>query len=242
MMAMIWFGLQAGDRELGAAMVVFAACCYSPMIVFGPPAYPVSWGHATLLLVIGCTVAGSLRALSRQVHIHTRRLQQEATVDDLTGLLNRRGWRQAGSQELARAARTGLPVVLAMLDLDGLKRLNDRAGHAAGDRLLAETGQRIRETLRAGDVVARVGGDELAALLSNSTVDGAIAVIQRLRECTPPDAPFSAGIASWDGQQSLQDLLHRADRALYKAKARGGTRTEVAPPEPVAGRHLAVAP
>src|SRR5438874_1626992 len=109
------------DRALAT---LFAACCYGPMIVFGAPAYQVSWGHATLLLVIGCTVAASLRAHSRQVNLHTRRLQQEATVDDLTGLLNRRGWRQAAAQELARAARTGLPVALAMLDLDGLKLLN----------------------------------------------------------------------------------------------------------------------
>ena len=240
MMAMVWFGLQAGDRELAVALVVFAACCYLPMMVFGPPAYEVSWGHATVLLAIGCTVAASLRALSRQVHLHTRRLQQEATIDDLTGLLNRRGWRQAAAQELARAGRTGLPVTLAMLDLDGLKLVNDRAGHAAGDRLLADTGQRIRETLRAGDVVARVGGDELAAMLSNTTVDGAVAVVERLRERTPPHAAFSAGIALWDGHQPLEDLLYRADRALYSAKAQGGDRTEVAPPEPLTHRHVAL--
>lgn len=231
MMAMVWFGLQAGDRELVAALVVFAACCFAPMITFGPPAYQVSWGHAAVLLVIGCTVAASLRALSRQVHLNTIRLQQEATVDDLTGLLNRRGWRQAASQELARAARTGLPVALAMLDLDALKLFNDRAGHAAGDRLLADTGQRIRETLRAGDVVARVGGDELAAMLSNTTADGAVAVVERLRARTPRDAPFSVGIALWDGEQPLAELLHRADRALYEAKACGGARTAVAPPK-----------
>ena len=93
MMPMLWFGLQATDRELVVAGVVLAACSYLPMLVFGPPAYPVEWGHATLLVLVGSAVAGSLRTLSRQTQWLTDRLRREAVIDDLTGLLNRRGWR-----------------------------------------------------------------------------------------------------------------------------------------------------
>jgi diguanylate cyclase (GGDEF)-like protein len=229
MMAMIWFGVQATDRELLAAIVVLAVCCYLPMLVIGPPAYPLSWGHATLLLLIGSTVAGSLRTLIREMQILTRRLRQEAAVDDLTGLLNRRGWRHTAPRELARATRTGAPTALAMIDLDNFKELNDRLGHDEGDRVLRDTAERMRATLRAGDVIARFGGDEFVALLTNSTLDGALAAIERLCEGTPPQEAISVGVAMWDRTEAVEELLRRADLALYAAKARGGGMTEIAP-------------
>ena len=89
MMPMLWFGLQATDRELVVAGVVLAACSFLPMLLIGPPAYPVEWGHATLLVLIGSAVAGSLRTLSRETQWLTDRLRREAVIDDLTGLLNR---------------------------------------------------------------------------------------------------------------------------------------------------------
>jgi diguanylate cyclase (GGDEF)-like protein len=231
MMAMIWFGLQASDRELILAMLLLAACCYAPMLVVGPPAYPVSWGHATLLLLIGCSVAGSLRMLARETQSLTRRLREEAVIDDLTGLLNRRGWRQAAPRELARSARSGLPLVLLMIDLDDFKQLNDLQGHDRGDRALRAIAEGLRATLRAGDVVARLGGDEFVALLSNSTLEGAHAAVKRLRDALPMRIAFSGGVAVWDTREDLDELLRRADLALYAAKAAGGDRTEVAGPQ-----------
>jgi len=199
------------------------------MLVFGSPAYPVSWGHATLLLLIGCTVAGSLRSLTREMQALTRRLRQEAVVDDLTGLLNRRGWRYTAPREMARASRSASPTALVMFDLDNFKEFNDRRGHEEGDRVLRDTAERMRATLRAGDVVARLGGDEFVALLTNSSLEGALAVIDRLREVTPPQEQISAGIALWDRTEGLDELLRRADGALYAGKARGGGLTEIAP-------------
>ena len=87
----------------------------------------------------------------------------------------------------------------------------------------------MRATLRAGDVVARLGGDEFVALLTNSSLEGALAVIDRLREVTPPQEQISAGIALWDRTEGLDELLRRADGALYAGKARGGGLTEIAP-------------
>ena len=230
-MAMVWFGLAATDLELMGGMLVLAACCALPMVVIGAPAYPLSWDHAALLMLVGVTVAGSLRAVTRELGRLAQRFAQEAVVDDLTGLLNRRGWRYTAPRELARAARSGNPITLVTLDLDSFKELNDELGHEQGDRALRDTAERIRHTLRAGDVVARLGGDEFVALLTNSTLTGSLAAIDRLRDSTPPQESFSSGIAVWDRKEDLAELLRRSDLALYAAKDAGGGRTEVAPPQ-----------
>jgi diguanylate cyclase (GGDEF)-like protein len=230
MVAMIWFGLQATKYELLAGMLILALCSYVPMLVVGAPAYPVDWGHATLLVLVGFTVAGSLRAVAHEMQLLARRLREEAVIDDLTGLLNRRGWRYNAPRELARSARTQRPVAVAMIDLDKFKALNDSLGHSEGDRVLRETAERLQATLRLGDVVARLGGDEFVALLCNSTLDAALRAIARLRQLTPADASFSAGIAVWDREEELEEVLHRADIALYAAKSNGGGNTDVALP------------
>jgi diguanylate cyclase (GGDEF)-like protein len=229
MMAMVWFGLQASDREVLAMIALLAACAYLPMVLIGPPAYPVHWGNATLLVLIGATVAGSLRMAMRETRRLTERLRKEAVIDPLTGLLNRRGWELAAQQTLAQSRRSGGHVSLIAFDLDAFKRLNDTLGHDEGDRVLRETADRMVQTLRASDVVARLGGDEFVALLTSSTPDAALVVLERLRGITPARASFSAGIATWAHDEQLDDLLRRADLALYAAKAGGGNRTEHAP-------------
>src|SRR5205085_11991740 len=187
-----------------------------------------------LLTLIGWTVAGSLWRLTRETQSLTRRLREEAVIDDLTGLLNRRGWRYAAPRELARSARGGNPLALVMLDLDNFKTLNDQEGHDRGDRVLQELAEGLRSCLRAGDVVARLGGDEFVALLTNSSLAGALSAMPRLRGALPARVSFSAGAAEWDRHEDLQELLRRADLALYAAKANGGSGTETAP-APLAG-------
>jgi diguanylate cyclase (GGDEF)-like protein len=221
-MAMVWFGLEATDLELVAGVLVLAACCTLPMVLVGPPAYPVSWGHAVLLALVGVAVAVSLRAVVRELGMLAQRFQQEAVVDDLTGLLNRRGWRYTAPRELARAARSRNPITLVTLDLDNFKELNDELGHEQGDHALRGTAERISATLRAGD--------EFVALLTNSTLTGSAAAIDRLRDATPEREAFSSGIAVWDRKEDLSELLRRSDLALYEAKAAGGGCTSVAPP------------
>jgi diguanylate cyclase (GGDEF)-like protein len=228
---MVWFGLEATDIEMAAGLAMFAACCCLPMVLIGGPAYPHTWGHATLLMLVGVTVAGSLRAVTRELASVAERFQQEAVIDDLTGLLNRRGWRYTAPRELARAGRSGNPITVVTLDLDNFKELNDELGHEEGDRALRDTAERIRATLRAGDVVARLGGDEFVALLTNSTLTGSLTALTRLRDATPGPEAFSAGVAVWDRKEELPETLRRADLALYAAKEAGRGRTEVAPPQ-----------
>ena len=229
MMVMVWFGLQATDRELIVGLAVLAACSCLPMLVIGPPAYPVDWGHAALLVLVGATVAGSLRAVTRETQRLTERLRREAVHDDLTGLLNRRGWREAAHRDLAQAKRSGTSLGVVVVDLDDLKQINDSMGHDAGDRVLRETADRMRAALRGGDVLARLGGDEFAALLTDATLDGVLEVVRRLRDVTPSPGRFSAGVAMWDRRENLDELLRRCDVALYASKASGGGRTQMAP-------------
>jgi diguanylate cyclase (GGDEF)-like protein len=171
-----------------------------------------------------------MRTLTRETQKLNERLRRDATIDDLTGLLNRRGWRMAAEQELARATRDGTQVGLLLLDLDSLKEINDTRGHDEGDRVLMETADRMRTALRAGDVVARLGGDEFGALLMDTSDGQALAAVDRLTKMTPELGCFSAGVAAWEGKQTLDELLRRADVALYTAKTYGGSKVEIAPP------------
>ena len=105
------------------------------------------------------------------------------------------------------------------------------AGHDEGDRVLRETADRLRGALRAGDVLARWGGDEFVALLSDSTLDQSMRAVQRLRAVTPSPGQFSAGVAAWNRGEDIDELMRRSDVALYAAKAGGGGAAELAPLE-----------
>ena len=143
-------------------------------------------------------------------------LRTQAVHDPLTGLANRRLLEQLLPTEMSVSTRNHRPLSVVAIDLDGLKAVNDTAGHAAGDELLIQAARGFRAGLRAGDSLARVGGDEFTVLLPDADLDTARGVVQRLREATPRIA-FSAGVATWDGE-SADELLNRADAALYAVK------------------------
>jgi diguanylate cyclase (GGDEF)-like protein/PAS domain S-box-containing protein len=157
------------------------------------------------------------------------RLHSTARTDPLTGLPNRRVWDEDLERELARARRHGGSLCLAMLDLDRFKAFNDHHGHQAGDQLLAAAAAAWRPALRATDTIARYGGEEFAVLLPHSDEEGARRVVERLLECVPLGQTASAGIAAWDGAESAQQLLARADAALYDAKRAGRARALFSP-------------
>jgi diguanylate cyclase (GGDEF)-like protein len=150
------------------------------------------------------------------------RLERIAHTDELTGLLNRRAWREELPREMARAKREHKPLCVAMLDIDGLKKLNDTSGHHAGDQLLKQNAAAWSSALRPVDLLARYGGDEFAAILTGCRLDDAQKLIDRLVEATAADHSFSVGIAEWDGTQDVQSLMAEADARLYTAK---GART-----------------
>jgi len=147
--------------------------------------------------------------------------------------------REVLDRMLAHATRSREAFSVAMVDLDEFKAFNDRWGHLAGDDVLRSVGRSLRSGVRAQDVVVRFGGEEFCLLLPGTGEDGARTLVEQLRTTIPhsetlPDGArpptFSAGIATWDGQEDRRSLLRRADVALYRAKEAGRNRVESDPP------------
>jgi diguanylate cyclase (GGDEF)-like protein len=183
----------------------------------------ISAGSVVLFLL----VLGRMSGLVSQVQNQAAQLAALAHNDALTGLPNRRAWDLELSREMARAQRDGTPISVALLDIDYFKRFNDQHGHQAGDRLLKEAAAAWRAELRAGDLIARYGGEEFGVVLRGLTADAAWDLIDRLRSVTPLGQTFSAGVACWDTRQSPEQLVNRADTALYRAKREGRDRVVV---------------
>lgn len=155
-----------------------------------------------------------VRALTDEVRV----LADLAQTDDLTGLTNRRGWDEQITRELARARRSAEPLSVALLDLNRFKAFNDVHGHQAGDRLLVAAAAAWRSELRDADTLCRWGGDEFAVLLPDCPEHEADQVIARLVAATPGVESAVAGLACWDGAETPDQLLTRADTALYRSK------------------------
>jgi diguanylate cyclase (GGDEF)-like protein/PAS domain S-box-containing protein len=157
------------------------------------------------------------------------RLAELAAKDELTGLLNKRSFLVNLAGEVARARRHERSLSLAILDLDGFKRVNDAGGHPAGDRVLAEAAGRLGALVRTGEHLARVGGDEFGWILPETDADGASTAVARARSAIAGEAfrgagtlTLSGGICVSDGSIDAGEVYHRADRAPYRAKAAGG--------------------
>ncbi|SNS85301.1 diguanylate cyclase (GGDEF) domain-containing protein [Granulicella rosea] len=165
-------------------------------------------------------------------------LEQQSHTDVLTGLLNRRALTKHAEREIAYATRIGTPLALLICDLDHFKSVNDRFGHDAGDVALSTAATCIVEALRTNDIVARLGGEEFVLLLPNTTEAGALLVAERTRlrlaalEIRYRSYSFtltaSFGVTTLQpGDRDLEDIIHRADKALYLAKDTGRNRTIV---------------
>lgn len=165
-------------------------------------------------------------------------LREQSTTDFLTGLQNRRAFFDAAAAELARAQRHGFHVALLMIDVDFFKRVNDSVGHAGGDQVLMTVARVLRQNVRQGDLAARLGGEEFVALLSHCEPDAALGFAERVREAVaaqlvtpalgqaPVQVTVSVGVAdSGVHGLALENLLARADAALYQAKREGRNRT-----------------
>lgn len=155
----------------------------------------------------------------QQVHLNEQ-LKAQARTDPLTGIDNRRAWESEVVRSLARARRTGGPLTIALMDIDRFKEFNDGRGHPEGDRLLRDTVEAWRQLLRAEDHLARFGGDEFMLTFPDTEFSQAWEATERLREAVPHGQTCSVGIAGLEPGDALEDLVKRADEALYRAKSR----------------------
>lgn len=161
------------------------------------------------------------------------RLDHLASTDSLTGLLNRRALEEAAEQEIENCRSKRMPLTAVLMDLDGFKQINDTLGHAFGDQTLVEVAHCMREHMRQSDLLARIGGDEFAVLLHDTSRAEALEIAERLR-CSIEDLVVtdgqndarvraSFGIAEIDGTVSnWPELVTRCDKAVYRVKGIGG--------------------
>jgi diguanylate cyclase (GGDEF)-like protein len=180
-----------------------------------------------LCLVIFGLVLARMAQLVRTITRQSQLLEELSDTDELTGLPNRRFWSRHLPLAIEQAARTGRPACVALVDLDHFKRFNDTRGHLAGDEMLREAAVAWRSVLRGQDLLARYGGEEFLVVLPGCDADGGLLLIERLRAATPRGQRCSAGIAVLHGDESVDELLARADTALYRAKGEGRDRSVV---------------
>jgi len=242
----IYAPLVGESRLVGTIVVANRLSDLSPFDSDDLKLFQTLASHTAIALENG-QLEQSLSSLSRLQD----ELQHKAYHDALTGLANRAFFAQSVAQRLESADATGLVPVVLFLDLDDFKIVNDTLGHAAGDELLASVGERIQETLRTGDLAARIGGDEFAVLLWDTPeMPVARRVAERLigafgsgaaQDGAAANAPVSIGVAAGHpGFGSADELLRNADVAMYSAKARGKNRVAFFEPEmatAVAARH-----
>ncbi len=186
---------------------------------------------------------GEFAAIAIENAQNFQKVQELTVLDDHTGLFNSRHLRRTLEQEVLRATRFGHPVSLVFFDLDHFKAVNDRHGHQVGSNLLREVGQLLKKTLRSTDVPVRYGGDEFVVLLPETSKDQAVECGRRLRDelvnarllAHEPFGPVkigaSFGVAAFpDDAKTPDDLLTRADQAMYRVKADGRGGVAAAPP------------
>jgi len=184
-----------------------------------------------------------IQHLTAELHAANRRLQSLARTDELTGVRNRRGLRSVLEREFLRAERYGGRLALLAIDLDRFKEVNDAHGHAVGDQVLRAVAQAVKGALRQVDVVGRTGGEEFVVVAPETTLEEALVVAERLRaavaeaQVTAPSGArvrvtVSCGVAAHRELQAAtaDELLAAADAALYRAKALGRDRVEIAQP------------
>jgi diguanylate cyclase (GGDEF)-like protein len=164
-----------------------------------------------------------------------REARQLADLDALTGLHNRRYFHETLAREVARAQRYDRRLALIVFDLDDFKQVNDRIGHLAGDAVLAEAAERIRDVVRSADIACRVGGDEFAVILPESTLADADQLYRRIQAAVSArplvqvgKLHLSAGVAELRSEDDGTSLFERADEALYRAKNAGKDQIVVA--------------
>jgi diguanylate cyclase (GGDEF)-like protein len=219
------------------SLLQLVICCaaYGWLVTSRPPT-EVAQAHWTTATLVLASAVAAVWVLRRQLTAAHEELARLATCDPLTGLLNRRGFDQRVGHEIERHRRSSEPFSILLCDLDHFKAINDRHGHAVGDRVLTRVSATLLDGVRTIDAVARVGGEEIAVLLVHCDRDSAHSVAERLRIAVgasqpgDPEVTISIGIAEAGPDELPAQLYTRADSALYDAKHAGRNCIRIAEP------------
>ena len=221
-----------GATQVGSAALAFMQG------VAGDESIQAAYSHFNFLTLPAGYVTTSTLIILMMASDISAKLKKMAIQDELTGLLNRRGFHEYGERAFSAARRASLPLAVIMTDIDRFKYINDKFGHAAGDTALAHFARLVSDTRRQEDVIARVGGEEFALLLPGTDLRDAMAMADQLckrigstpLEMTAVGLPMTSsfGVASISNKDtSLDDVVLRADRALYRSKRAGRNQVDL---------------
>jgi diguanylate cyclase (GGDEF)-like protein len=206
------------------------------VVTFADRADGEAFDEGDLTTARALAAPAALALLNDRLADQGRQLAHAATVDPLTGLFNRRHFHTRIEEEIERARRYSLDLALLLIDIDDFKQINDTLGHLAGDYLLRQVAEVLKRSVRVFDVCTRYGGEEFAILMPGSSAANAMVVAERIRarveSASRDDGPLppylritvSLGLAVLGTESASQELIARADRALYRAKAEGKNR------------------
>ena len=261
LLLVVWFAA-LGHREartmtVGWAIFLFAAI-NDILLSYGVLQHPrlLTIGFFAILVTMAISLAnrftrmlndldGEVRERTEDLERSNEKLNEVARMDSLTGQLNRRGFAERVAVEIARVARSKRGFVVMMGDIDHFKAFNDQHGHACGDYVLQQTALLLSEQLRDVDIMARWGGEEFIFLLPETSLDGGLTLAEKLRsvlqqthfsyEQSALGLTITIGVARYHQGMTLEDVVARADDALYEGKQAGRNRVVVASDSPLAG-------
>ena len=229
-------GINDGVFAIVMGARAYAAAVNSHMSVFTPGAVQT----ATLLAAYLLMIVNGFGFLLLCKEKDDQEMALLATIDSLTGLVNRRAFFERTDSARLLATRLHSPIALMMIDIDHFKRLNDRFGHATGDEALRVFAATAQQTLRDHDIMGRLGGEEFALVLPGTDIEGATQAAERLRQAVSAarlptsdnqyGITVSIGVVVIDPNEHINSALARADRALYAAKSGGRDRIVVGEP------------
>ena len=214
MYCLLFFSPLGAAVQIGFAAAAYFVCLASLQSTVGTP-----FSAVEPICLVAVVTTMSL------VVVRLARARERSEIDPLTLVVNRRGLDRILESEVQGALQGMGPLVVAMVDVDHFKSINDTEGHAAGDRLLKDLVDGWRTVLRAGDVLGRIGGDEFVVVLPRCSWQDAAQILERLRAAAALEGvTCSLGGAPWQRGDSVSLLLGRADAALYQAKREGRDR------------------
>lgn len=226
---LFWLALHSARGELAFGFLISSGILASSIAVGGFAHDEVRF--ALVSFVVWAIICFTTQNLVVTVRGQSKSLEALAHTDVLTGVANRREWDLQLPREIGRAQREKTELCIALVDLDFFKLFNDEFGHQAGDELLQEVAAAWVKEIRVSDILVRYGGEEFGVILPGCTLRHAAWIIDRLRDVTPAGQTASAGVVSWNGVESVDELVARADAALYRAKDLGRNRTVAAASE-----------